>query len=159
MIGHSSVRWDSLTLSVDIEAYADGDLLADTQELVNFLPYAADKSIILQSLHVLDEAAQSKAMDILFLTAGDSVGTENAAAAITDALARGIVGAVKVLETDYISLGSTGSYAIPQFCPMVMAGATNAATALYVAVISRGTPTYTGAEQLKLRLGFLVARS
>lgn len=139
-----------LTLSLDTSAYADGDVLADTQELANFFP-SAGGSRVLQNLLVLDEDDNGVGFDLIFLNANVSLGTENSAPSITDANGRSIIGKVSVVAGDYIDLGGCR---IADITPIgkVLKGASGQ-TSLWVAAITRsGTPTYT-ASGIKLKIG------
>jgi hypothetical protein len=138
-----------VTLTLDTSAYADGDVLADTQPILRAL--RAENSVSkLDSLVLLDEDDQGVALDLVFFSANVSLGTENAAPSITDANARNQLGFVKIATTDYIDLGGCRIATKTNIdLPLKSAAGT---TTLYVAAITRGgTPTYT-ASGIKLRL-------
>jgi hypothetical protein len=145
------VRVTPVTLSLDTSAYADGDLLAATQAVPNFFAQI-NGACALHSLVILDEDDQGAAIDLLFLDANEDLGTENGAYALSDAEARSILYMQRVLSGDWIDLGGQR---IAQFTNIgaTLRAAADTAT-LYVAAISRGTPTYT-ASGLKLRIGTL----
>lgn len=83
-----------------------------------------------------------------------SLGTFNAAPAITDANARQIVGRVSIATGDYVDLG--GARVATKTGLNLMMSAAAATKQLFLATITRGgTPTYTAAG-LKLKLGFSV---
>jgi len=132
----------SVALSLDTSAYADGDLLADTQEI----PRAARKkgeSVTLRTLNIIDKDDQKQPMTLVFLESAQTLGTENAAPAQTDANTLKVLGHVKVVAGDYQDLGGA-SVACLRNVGLQMAAAAGA-TSLYVAVISGGTGTYTAA--------------
>jgi hypothetical protein len=140
-----------LTLSVDTSIYADGDVLADTQELASVFEVAGCVRT-LQSVQVLDEDDQGIALDLVFLDSNQSIGTENGAPNISDANARKIIGRVSIATGDFIDLGGARVATKNLVGQMLKAAASD--TSLYVAAITRGgTPTYT-ASGLKLKLGF-----
>lgn len=142
----------SVTLSLDTSQYADGDVLAATQEIANAARAPSGRAI-LQSLHVLDEDDQGVAFDVIFLGADVAIGTENAAPSITDTDARQILGMVRVGAGDYIDLGGCRIATLTGLgLPLKTAAG---ATSLYLGAITRGgTPTYT-ASGVTLRLGIL----
>lgn len=142
----------TVTLSLDTSIYADGDVLAATQEIANAARAPSGRAI-LQSIHVLDEDDQGVAFDVIFLGADVAIGTENAAPSITDADARQILGMVRVGAGDYIDLGGCRIATLTGLgLPLEPAAG---ATSLYLGAITRGgTPTYTAAG-VSLRLGIL----
>lgn len=141
-----------VTLSLDTSAYADGDVLADTQEVAGLFP-AGGGCMVLQSVTVLDEDDQGVGLDILFLDSNVSLGTENSAPSISDANARSILGRVSVTASDYFDLGGSRIATIAGL-GLVLKGAAGA-TSVWVAAVTRsGTPTYTAAG-LKLKLGVI----
>lgn len=139
-----------VTLSTDTAIYADGDLLADTQSIANaFLK--AGGTLVLNSVLVYDEDDQGVAMDLVFLSAANTLGTENAAPSITDALARDIVGKLSIATGDYTDLGGVRVAQKTDLNMILKAAGTS--RILYVAAITRGgTPTYT-ASGIRLKLG------
>lgn len=139
-------------LSLDTGIYADGDVLADTQVISGA---ARDNGgpCSLESVQVLDEDDQGVALDLLFLDANVSIGTENAAPSVTDANARNILGLISIAAADYKDLGAS-RIATVHSIGLVLKAATGSRD-LYIAAITRGgTPTYT-ASGIRLRLGFM----
>lgn len=152
--GTGALQWFDVTATVDIAgAYASGDLLFDPLELEDFFTPLQQTSLV-QSLHVLDEGDQAAALDLLFVTADTSWGTINNAASPTDVIARTITGALSVAASDYIDLANS-QLAIPQFNPFLVAQQTTSVKSMWVVGISRGSPTYVAATDLKLRIGVL----
>ena len=129
----------NVTLSLDTAAYADGDVLADSQIVTDCLR-TTDGTGTITNVTCLDEDDQGFGFDLLFLDANVSLGTENAAPSITDANARNILGWVRVSASDFIDLGGTRLASVP--CSIPVKGVSGADD-LYVAAISRGTGTYT----------------
>lgn len=145
--GHAAIL--TLTLSLDTNPYADGDVLADTQAIGSAA--RVDAGVIeIESLVVLDEDDQGQPLDLVFLDANGSLGTENDAVAITDINARLIVGIVQIASGDWIDLGDCKLATKRDLHLLVKANASG--TTLYVGAISRGTGTYT-ASGIQLRLG------
>lgn len=147
--GNSVVK--EVTLTLDTSAYADADVLADTQEITDAVRVDAGTGVIL-SLVVLDKDDQAQALDVVFLRTDVSIGTENDAVTVTDANADEILGIVEVAASDYIDL------AISQLATMtglyIVVDAAAVSTSLFVAAISRGTGTYT-ASGITLKIGLL----
>ena len=140
-----------LTLSLDTNAYADGDVLADSQKLTNIVGITGGGGLI-QCIAVLDLDDQGEALDIIFLEANVSIGTENAAVSVSDANAALIVGQVEVEAADFIDLVNSQraektNLGIPFRCA-------DGQKSLWIAAVSRGTGTYT-ALGIKLKVGIL----
>lgn len=141
-----------VTLSLDTSAYASGDLLADTQAVASAVLSNAGTGI-LHSVTVIDEDDQGVAFDLYFLSANNSMGTENSAPSISDANARDILCRVQVATTDYYDLGGV-RIADVHGLNRIIKGASGS-TSIYVAAVNgSGTPTFT-ASGLKLRIGIL----
>lgn len=139
-----------ITLSLDTSQYASGDVLAATQEVANAVPIATGTAI-LQSVFLLDKDDQGQPLDLVFLDVSGSIGTENAAAGPTDAVAATILGVVEIAAADYVDLANS-QIAVRTNLGIVVKPASG--TSLYIAAISRGTGTYT-ASGITLKLGFL----
>ena len=139
----------TVTLSLDTAIYAADDVLADTQEVAGALA-ASDGTGVIESIQLLDEDDQGIALDLVFLDANVSIGTENAAPSVTDANARSILGRVRIATTDYIDMGGC------RVATLLRVGlGIKAATGtddIYIAAITRGgTPTHT-ASGIRVRL-------
>lgn len=150
----SSGQWIEvfdLTLSLDTNAYADGDVLADRQELAS-VGLIAGAGGVIQSVLVLDEDDQAQALDIVFLNSDVTLGTENSAVTISDENARSIVGVVEVGTDDYVDLA--GSQIAHKENLGIGFQCASAATSLYVGAISRGTGTYT-ASGIRLKISIM----
>jgi hypothetical protein len=137
-----------VTLSLDTSAYADGDVLADTQTITNAARVSGGK-LLLQSVHVLDEDDQGQPFDLIFLDTSNSLGTENLAPNISDANARKILGRVPISSGDYYDIGGSR---IATLTGINLYMKTSGTRDLYIGAISRGTGTYT-ASGIKLKLG------
>lgn len=139
-----------VALGVDTAIYTTGDLLFDTQEV----PYAVmeNGTSVIESCTVTDYDDQGAAFDVLvFRSNPGSLGVINAPIAITAAAADECSGWFPIGAADYTDLGtrrvgcarSVGLEVHP----------TNS-TSVWVAGVSRGTPTYT-TGRLRLLVGFL----
>jgi hypothetical protein len=136
------------TLTLDTSAYADGDVMADTQALASAVRVNGGRAI-LQSLLVFDEDDQGQTFDVLFFSANRSLGTENSAPNISDANARDFLGSVRVSAGDYLDLGGVRVATIPNIGLMLEAA--GGSTTIYYGTIIRGAATYTATG---VRLGF-----
>lgn len=150
-IGRSTVF--DVTLSLDTSAYASGDLLADTQVLTSLFR-VSDGTGVLQSIQIIDQDDQKSAFDIYYLSANNTMGTENSAPSISDANATAVLGPFSITVADYKDLGGVSVAWISNIGQPISAGSGTANG--YIAVVNgTGTPTYT-ASGIKLRLGVLL---
>lgn len=141
-----------LVLSLDTGgAYADGDVLADTQALASAFRAVGERAFLKHVL-VLDEDDQGQPFDLIFFDANVALGTENSAPNISDANARNIIGRLAVPSGNFYDIGGVRVAFVDGGEMLLKAGA--ATTTLYVAAISRGTGTYT-ASGIQLKLGLL----
>ena len=152
--GNGAIITHDGTLVTDTDVMASGDVLSDVVEIPNvFSP--ATLSVIIQSICVVDDAAQDGAFELVFLDAATSIGTVNAAVSTSDAVAASIVGMIPVLSADY-GVSSVGwSVATPTFNPIVVRSGTARLKSLWVAAISTDTSTAAATDDLKLRIGIL----
>lgn len=142
-----------VTLTVDTAAYVSGDVLSDRVAITNAMR-VADGTGVLQSVTILDESDQaSLAFDLVFLSADVTIGAVNAAVSITDNNARSVLGVVSVASSDFADLG-VNKVATKSGVGLVVKPVTGSRS-IYVAAVSRSTPTFAAATDVKLRLGFL----
>jgi hypothetical protein len=139
-----------VTLTLDTSAYANGEVLADTQIVAGALR-VTNGTGRLQSITLIDEDDQGAALDLYFLSANNSFGTENGAVTISDASARDIIAFVAINTGDYRDLGGVKVANLNSLNRVIKAA--TGTTSIYVAAVNgSGTPTFT-ASGLKLRLG------
>lgn len=139
-------------LTLDVAAYAAGDVVADTQVITDAFR-GNNSGGMLVSLEVVDEDDQKANLDIYFLTANVSMGTENAAPSITDANSRSIQGApVSIAVADYKDLGGVSIAGKDNINKALEAIAGTNDLAVAVVAGATTTPTYT-VNGLRLRLG------
>jgi hypothetical protein len=140
-----------VTLSLDTSAYANGDLLADTQVVTNALARVNGTGVI-ESLVVLDEDDQTAyTFYLAFFDANVTMGTENAAPTMTDANARNILGTVAFATADAIDIVNSKAYCKNGLRVPVKA-ASGTKDIYMAAVVITGTPTHTAAG-IRVRLG------
>lgn len=136
-----------VTPTLDTNAYASGDVLFDTTAVASvFQPNKATGT--LWSVVINDKDDQGVALDLVFLRSNVSLGTANAAPSISDANATEVLGIVSVATGDWIDLGGC-RVATVKGINLPLKSTT---TGLWVAAITRGSPTYT-ASGLVIKLG------
>lgn len=139
-----------VTLSLDTSSYADNDVLAAPQEVQNVARIPGGV-VTIGSLVLLDEDDQGVDIDVLFLDADGSIGSENAAVGPTDAVARTILGHVSVTSADYTDLGNS-QMATKRGLGLPIKAAAGTTSIWIAAVVRSGTPTFT-ASGIRLKLG------
>lgn len=142
----------SATPTLDTSAYAEGDLLFDSTEVTNAVR-ANGGTAVLQSITILDKAANMSPFTILIANAATDFGTLNAAPDPDDTESGTVIGHVAVETTHYVDLGANAVACVYPIGLLLKAGA--ATTSLYIAgIMGADTPTYA-ASDLVLQLGFL----
>jgi hypothetical protein len=143
----------------DTSIYADGDQVGlGATELTNILRAPWGLATI-ESVTVIDKAKQKSKLDIhLFSSVPTLANVNNAAPDITDANAIATyLGRIAVLDTDYSDFANQ-SVASKLAVGLVVKGVKfntqdKDTRSLWAIVVSRGTPTYTGAADLMIKLG------
>jgi hypothetical protein len=140
----------TITPTLDTSAYADGDVLFETEAIANAVRNNGE-SCILQSIHVLDKGDQGEDFELVFLDEDQDLGTANAAVSISEANSTKIIGHY-AFSNDYVDLINTQIRCDTGIGLVLKAGA--ATTSLYVGGISKGTGTYADGD-IVIKLGFL----
>ena len=146
--GRSDIVTVVLTLSTD--AYADGDVLAATQEVAGAVSVNGGSGVI-QSIVIQDDDDQAGILDLIFFDANTSIGTENSAISMADNDT--VTGIQEVVAADYVDMINS-QVAHFENVGIVIKGASGT-TSIYMAAASRDTKTYTAAG-LTVRLGILM---
>jgi hypothetical protein len=141
VVGTTVVK--SVTLTTDTSAYANGDVIADTQQ-VDAAFRIADGTGVLQAISVFDADDQTPYSFTIYLhRTSTSIGTENGGITISDAnAAAGIIGAVAFTPGDCFDLINGRMYfrsglGIP-------VSAVSGTDDLYISMVGVvGTPTHT----------------
>jgi len=144
-------RIRGVTLSTDTSAYANGDLLADTQSIDAFFK-DVDGTGLIQSVALIDTDDQTLySFSVWFLDGSGSLGTENSAPSATDAVCLTVLAKVDFATTDGLDLGGSKVYSKTGLSIPVkaIAGTDDLGVAV---VVTTGTPTHT-ASGIKLRIG------
>lgn len=142
----------SLVMSLDTSAYANGDVIAATQELPDAVKML-DGGAMIESLTVIDKDDNGQVFDVWIMDSNVAMGTENSAPNISDANAAYILGKIPVAAADYVDLGGAKVASLRNVgLPIKPADGTSS---IYVAIVNgTGTPTYTAAG-LVLRFGIV----
>lgn len=150
------VVWLSVTPTVDTSAYAAGDLIGG--KLSVDLSFFRDHELLaLKGLVLADKAKQSAALDVLFFGADPSATTftDNAAFDPADADLAKVIAALPLASADYLAFSDSSLVVATGIEIPLALDAADASLSLYVALISRGAPTYASAADLVLRLGVM----
>lgn len=130
-------------------AYSAGDVLFATKEIPIAANYLGGK-LIISSLVVNDRDDQGVEMDILILRSNVSIGALNDAASVSANNCTEVLGIINVDEyTDLVA----SKVATKSGIALVVEAAAGSKS-LYIAGITRGTPTHT-ASGLVIKLGVL----
>jgi hypothetical protein len=140
----------TITPTLDTSAYADGDVLFETEAIANAVRNNGE-SCILQSIHVLDKGDQGEDFELVFLDEDQDLGTANAAVSISEANSTKIIGHY-AFSNSYVDLINTQIRCDTGIGLVLKAGA--ATTSLYVGGISKGTGTYADGD-IVIKLGLL----
>lgn len=135
-------------------AYATGDVIGGLITLPSFFIENRGQSLI-KSLFVTDAANQKASIDLYLFNAipVTSIGADNAAFALANADLPKLVGRLSILTADYVTAkAATNAEACYKNLDLLVEGAQGSQT-IYIAAISRGTPTYAGAADLTFKLG------
>ena len=136
-------------LSLDVAAYADGDLLCQAVEVPSVC--VENYPAFLESVTVLDYDDQGGAITLVFFDQNPgSLGAVNAAMAISDAQAEMVLCVVEVASGDYTDLGDQ-QIGQPEFYPRKLRPA-DGGTSVWVAGKAGAASTYASGKAL-LRIG------
>ena len=144
-------RFRTVTLSTDTSAYANADLLADTQTISDFFN-DNDGAGSIKSLVVIDTDDQTLyTFSLWFLDGTGSLGSENSAPSAADAVALTVLAKVDFATTDGLDLGDSKVYSKTGLSIPVkaIAGTNDLGIA---AIVTTGTPTHT-ASGIRVRIG------
>lgn len=142
-----------VTPVLDTAVYAANDVLFVPVELTD-VGRVAGANIVLNSITALEEDYEAAfAFDLVFLRSNVSLGAVNGAVSISDVNAREVLGVVKVAATDVVDLVNSRLYFRTDVSvPMQLAA--NSRSLWVGGILRSGTPTFTTASDLKLKLSF-----
>lgn len=135
-----------------VTQYSSGDVIG----AVNEIPLASVSSglaIKLDTVVVLDKANQKASLDLVFFNENPatSIGTDNNAYALDDTDLTKVVGRFSITGSDYVSSSTTNAEVTYRNVGLTL-GLKAKSKSLWMAVISRGTPTYGSASDLIVKL-------
>lgn len=144
----------TITPTVDTNIYASGDQIGVANELPNMCDSSGSDTLTIQDVIVLDKAKQKAAFDILFFNDSPTLASaDNAALSITDAeMAAKFIGRVSVAAADYKDTASNSDMTRTNI-GLLVKGAGAGRRSLWCVLQSQGTPTYTSASDLVIRIG------
>jgi hypothetical protein len=155
---YGATKWTNITFTGDTGALAAGDIIADTQSMVDSMPVSDQPGVVISAMFY-DEDDQTWAtgngVRVVLFRANRSLGTENAAVTISDANARDIV-CMFDITSDVAIVADFGGVKVASL-GNIMRGITpvDDTDDLYVGLVNlTGTPTYAGgAPKLALLIG------
>lgn len=157
-LARPAIKTIEITPTLDTNAYGTGDQVGPGSTKLTKVCLGKPGHAILESLVITDKAKQSAALDILFFNSEPTVtSVDNAAYDVSDAeLAAKAIGHVSVVAADY-SILNVNSVATKRALELILAAKKNTANpegdSLWVAIVSRGTPTYAS-DSLTLKFNF-----
>lgn len=134
-------------------AYSTGDVVGALQTLSDVVEDTKAPAL-LKNVIVLDKANQKSAIDILIFNRSVTIAADNDAVTLSNTDLEYLVARISVAAADYTTIqvaataNAEATKSVEVLCPTV-ATLKN----LYVAVVSRGSPTYT-ANALKVKMIF-----
>lgn len=141
----------SATPTIDTNAYSANDQVGGLQTLASAVRTGIG-TCILESITILDKAAQSAAIQVLFFNASPTIASSNNAAIdITDAEMVKFIGSVTIAATDYVTTASNSASTTKNIqLPLAPASGTS----LFAVAKTTGTPTYGSASDLIFTYNF-----
>ncbi len=157
---HARGSSDIITITPALASFATPYSSADVLGAVNTVTNAVSfkkGTAILESVVAIDLANQKSAIDLLFFDTlpATTVGDDNAALALVDADARGLLGRVSIAAADWVTATGSGNAEVTYKAIGLLVKALAGTQDIYMLAVSRGTPTYGTATDLIIRLGFL----
>lgn len=153
--GKSGVHIDfvDVTVTIDTGAYGAGQVLFATAVLSDALRLVNGKGKI-DSLVVVDRDDEGIAFDLWLLSANVAIGTINEDPSISDDNAANLLGVIPVATADYKDLGGVKVAAFANLNRLIKAAA--GTRDIYIAAVNgAGTPTFTAANDIRLRFGIV----
>lgn len=138
------------TPTISTSVYAAGDQIGGIMELdpdlVNCEP---NDAFVIQSISFIDKASQDAAIDLLFFSESVTLASDNAAADVSDAdLVSYYLGHVSIAATDYSALNDNSVGSVRNVGLQLKMPTGGGDAKIYVAAVSRGTPTYASTSDL-----------
>jgi hypothetical protein len=141
-LSYQSRTWVEVTPAVDTSAYVSGDILFTTT-LIPGCGWSGAEPVWLRSVVIQDVDDEAAAdMELYFFNASTSVGTINDAWNPSDAIMLQCVGILEVSSTEFFDYGGGKIAQVDVSKVMPTVQVTGSGSSLYVAGVTRGTPTY-----------------
>jgi len=136
----------TVTPTVDTSIYAAGDAVDGLQSIID-VGRSADQSGVIEQISIVDASGQDAPLDLVFYQSAVTAGTDNVAYDPSEVDLKESVGSVSVLAADYSTLANNSVATVnPNFQFQFETTST-----LRFQIVSRGTPTYAGANDLQVR--------
>lgn len=156
MANSSGVDSKLISVTPDIvpAAYAAGDVIGTLRTVVGGVGRSSGISELV-SVSIIDKANQKSAIDLYFFDRTvSSIGADNAAFSIVDADAANLLAVISILGGDYVSIGTDSAIASAPNLGQFLKSIPDSKD-IFMAVVSRGAPTYTSATDLVIKLGLM----
>lgn len=135
-----------VTPTVDTSIYAAGDAIDGLQSVTEAVR-SADQAGIIEQVSIVDASGQDSALDLVFYQSVVTGGTDNAAYNPSEANLKESVGAISIAVADYSSFVNNSVATVKPSFHMQFEDTRT----LRFQIVSRGTPTYAGADDLQIR--------
>ncbi len=140
-------RTFTITPTVDTSAYGAGDAVDVLQSIIDAVR-GADQAGIIEQVSVVDASGQDAPLDLIFYQSAVTDGTDNAAYDPSETDLKEVVGHISILAADYSTLANNSVATVDSNLQLQFENTTT----LRFQIVSRGTPTYAGADDLQIRL-------
>ena len=147
LLGNPTTVEVSATPTVDTSIFASGDVLHSTIMTFSGAVRAAGATGTILGFTLMDFDVEKSPLELWLFTTSATIPTANAAWSITDADMQKCIG---VLPTGVYYASALN--AIAKTVPLLPFKADAAETAIYGALVTRGTPTYTAGTDIKVVL-------
>ena len=147
-----AIQYRTITLSSNVDAHATGDVVAAPEEIVNFARVLGGAAM-LDTVVLVDEDDNSAALDLVFLNASGSIGTESATFTMTDAVALTHLGTVNVLAADYDDNVDNKTATVTNL-GLIM-GCAPTTTSVWMGIVARDSIDLAAVDDITVKLGII----
>jgi len=142
-----SIKSISQTPTITAGLYSGGDALGG---LLTFAQMTnAQGTGIVTSFIVIDEGAQSAALDLVLFDQTFTATADNSAFTVSDADAVNIIGVVPVVAGDYVDMMASDTATVKNIGLAFKARNTGT---IFGQLVTRGTPTYAATDDITVKL-------
>jgi hypothetical protein len=143
----------SVALTVDTNIYADLDQLTAAKEITNVFEDVKGTGTLM-SLILTDKDQQNAALEVLFFSEEPTITSSvNGKLAIADTeMASKYLGKVVLAAANYVNLNAGSTVEVANI-GMILQCDKLGSKSVWVVLRSKGTPTYTNAASLNMRIG------